>query len=227
MSEDFKPSMIFALEDDLVREAERIEDEIRKSFFDWLIEIDIYNIDEHKRIDLNLNSKYLSFNYTSVLESFYNIPAKNVLHIHGSIYNNAEDIIIGHQSYLDTTPELDENGDSNRTIFTDSEHLAKLIFNNFFKPVEDIIEIEKQYFEELKDIDEITVLGHSLNDIDILYFKEITKHTKPYTKWLVSYYRDEELSAYKDKIIKIGVQENQISMIKISDLQLKSTYILP
>jgi len=220
--EGFKPSMLFALEDDLVREAERVEEMMRKSFFDWLNGIDIYSIEENKRIDLNPNSKYFSFNYTSVLESFYNIPNKNIMYIHGNLHNNVEDIIIGHQSFFDSTPELDEKGDSNRTIFTDSEHLAKIIFDNFFKPVEILIDIEKQYFEELKDITEIIVLGHSLNDIDILYFKEISKRTRPDAKWVVSYYEAEELNTHKNKIINIGIETSRISMIKITDLQLNS-----
>ena len=74
----------------------------------------------------------------------------------------------------------------------------------------------------MKDITEIIVLGHSLNDIDILYFKEISKRTRPDAKWVVSYYEAEELNTHKNKIINIGIETSRISMIKITDLQLNS-----
>ena len=64
---------------------------------DWVKQIDISNIfKKTNMISEFSNDKFITFNYTLVLEEIYYINKENVLHIHGSIDENDDSPIIGH-----------------------------------------------------------------------------------------------------------------------------------
>jgi len=62
----------------------------------------------------------------------------------------------------------------------------------FYKDTAEIIEWYAGFFNNLSDISEIIVLGHSLNDIDIPYFDRVNKAVG-YATWTVSYYNSKEI----------------------------------
>lgn len=213
--EYFKPSFVFGLEDDIEQQSENLLESIRKAFEDWLecIDLDL----TQRKLDLNENACFLSFNYTLVLQQIYKIKSENILHVHGNIEDNRGSIIYGHNQILEEVSELDENGDSNRTPFSDSEAMAKYPFHALSKPVLEITQDNKKFFEILLAVNEIIVLGHSLNEIDIPYFKEIHEVTSS-ANWKVSYYTENERQSHLSKLQDIGINGNSISMIKIEDL---------
>lgn len=120
-AEDFRPSFVYGLEDELAQETERHVAVIRDAFIDW-----VYQIDESqatKNMQFNDNAIFINFNYTSTLQVVYGIEDKNILHIHGCA-NKHHDLIFGHGKDIISIPEVDENGDSNRTMFSDAESAA-------------------------------------------------------------------------------------------------------
>lgn len=72
--------------------------------------------------------------------------------------------------------ELDEFGDSNRTIFTDSENATRYPFYALIKDTASILDNNSKYFDNMKSITEIIVLGHSLGEVDWPYFKKIQQY---------------------------------------------------
>jgi len=174
------------------------------------------------QIDLKSTSKkivfeeeviFLNFNYTLTLKEVYKIPYGMVFHIHGDVENNQGPLIFGHNEELTEMPEMDENGDSNGTMFTDSENVSKYPFYAFKKPVTEIISENKKFFENINSIEEVIILGHSFNTIDIPYFEEIVKKTKITTRWKVSYYKEE------DKELHLGtLQEIEICNIELFNM---------
>src|SRR5690554_5046616 len=74
-----------------------VSSELKAYFYEWLCSIDTNEIDDSKKLHLiEENSLYLSFNYTPVLQDFYGIGDDQVLHIHGSIYDGEDGIVLGH-----------------------------------------------------------------------------------------------------------------------------------
>lgn len=211
--DSFRPSLVFGIEDDLKQEADELIEEIRNAFENWLNHIYLESID--KKLLLAKESTFLTFNYTLTLEEVYKIPIKKIFHIHGDIENNQGCLIFGHNEKLQEKPELDENGDTNRTIFTDSESASKYPFYAFKKPVGDIITENKSFFENLRNINEINVLGHSLNSVDMPYFEEIKKQTKNAPKWNVSFYKEEEKKTHLKTLQEIGVLKSSIEFFKM------------
>lgn len=63
----------------------------------WVKQIDISNIVKKTNMISELsNDKFITFNYTLVLESIYNVDKYDILHIHGSLDKNDNLPIIGH-----------------------------------------------------------------------------------------------------------------------------------
>lgn len=216
-SDNFRSSFVFGLEDDLEQEADELIEEIRVAFENWLSDISLESI--NRELHLEEESIFLTFNYTLTLEEVYKIPSKNILHIHGDVENNNGCLIFGHNVNLKAEPELDKNGDSNRTMFTDSENAAKYPFYAFEKPVLDTITKNKRFFEEIRNINEIIVLGHSLNPIDMPYFEEIKKKAKNTPKWRVSFHNGAEKNTHLEALLEIGVMKSSVKFFKMEELK--------
>ncbi len=211
--DDFRPSFAYGLEDDLIEQAEEIKNNIRSTFEEWIESIDISQV--KRKLQFLENSQFISFNYTLLLEEVYNIHYKNVLHLHGDVLRNSGELLFGHNITMDETPELDENGDSNRTMFTDSESAAKAPFHSFYKPVNEIIASNIGVFDTIKEIKDIDVLGHSLNNIDVPYFKEIYNRSIS-ARWNVSYYDDKERERHFLTLLQIGIPAKSINLYQLT-----------
>jgi adenylate cyclase len=112
---------------------------------------------------------------------------------------------------MEEEPDFDENGDSNRTMFSDAEGSAKSIFFAFQKQTDEIIKQNRKFFESLRDVMDIETIGHSLNEIDLPYFKEISKYAKG-AVWVVYYHKSEEKSKMAEQLLKCGVPPERIKL---------------
>lgn len=212
--EDFRPSEVYGLEDELTNESEYLVSSIQEAFTGWVGTI---NIDAERRINTFTSSDvFLSFNYTSTLQTVYSIDNAQVCHIHGAISEHSE-LIFGHGVKIAEMPELDENGDSLRTMFSDAEGNAGIPLAMLQKPVHETISQHEEFFHRLKGIQRIFVLGHSLSDVDLPYFELIQKNS-PDASWLVSFYDVDEQDRLCEQLAKAGVSVKQIEFISIEDL---------
>lgn len=214
--ESFRPSFVYCLEDDLAEQANQHVYAIRKCFREWIDEINISTAEG--RLALAENALFLSFNHTSTLETVYGINDKNVLHIHGRP-ETFDELVFGHGDTMEEVPELDENGDSNRTIFSDAEGAAKYPFYALQKPVIETLESNKDFFNSLAQISEITVIGHSLNKIDLPYFRQLAA-SAPNATWIVcSFNAGDEIHHLKE-LERCGVLRERIKFCTYSDLEI-------
>ena len=133
---------------------------------------------------LSPNYKYLSFNYTSVLEKSYSIPSFNICHIHGCAKDNK--VIVGHNQLKgpsSTKCKTNREGSKN--------HIIELMNTNI-KPVKDIINNNKIFFNTLSNITKVVVVGHSLALVDIPYFEEIARKINPKSRWYFCVHSNED-----------------------------------
>lgn len=208
--ENFELNSTYGLEDEINEQSQKLIESIREAFESWIENIDIESVE--KKLHLEENSFFINFNYTLLLENIYQIHQDKIVHIHGDIDN--KQIVFGHNKVLDEDSEIDKNGDSNRTPFSDSESAAKQAFHAFYKPVGNIIEANKHHFENFNTVNKIIILGHSLNKIDIPYFKEILIHTNN-AKWEVSYHDHKEEMKHLQKLQKIGINKKDIKLFRL------------
>ncbi|MGH8334187.1 MAG: bacteriophage abortive infection AbiH family protein [Pseudomonas fluorescens] len=215
-AENFRPSEAYGLEDELTEQADAIVDAIKERFHAWIEEIDVSLAS--KKTSFSGTDFFLSFNYTSTLQQVYGIDNANIAHIHGRS-DAYDDLIFGHGETRKEEPERDENGDSNRTMFSDAESAAKYPFYALQKPVSEVIENNKKFFHSLSGFSNISVIGHSLNDIDLPYFAEVVKNTKN-AKWTVYCYKPEDKDHHMQQLLKCGIDSGDVTVYTYAELQI-------
>lgn len=213
-SESFRRSEVYGLEDDLTEQADNYVEAIKESFREWIEGIDVSVA--NKKLTFPQNAKFITFNYTSTLQSIYGISDEKVFHIHGQS-EKYDELIFGHSVTMEEEPELDENGDSNRTMFSDAQGAAKYPFYAFQKPVSEVIENNLEFFESVEDVREIVVIGHSFNNIDLPYFKKLAESVKN-TMWLVYCYKESDKVHHVQELLNCGVRKESIRTCVYEDL---------
>lgn len=215
---------------DYEHELDTIVTNLRDSFKDWVQNLNV-TICPELYLNLDVNSHYLNFNYTPTLTKLYNISPTNILHIHGT----KDSPVYGHgtepkESYLAARGEIkskddlclreDDENDDPRVL--GGSGIIKDYFSKTYKPCKEIISSHISFFEKLKYISRICVLGHSLSEIDKPYFEEVVKWIKPsVTKWEISCYTksNEEFKEEQERIFNfisnLGIDRGRIEVKKL------------
>ncbi|CAC9449102.1 unnamed protein product [uncultured Gammaproteobacteria bacterium] len=158
-------------------------------------------------IDIDINAKFINFNYSKTLEVIYKVNTDNIFYIHGNI--DDEKVILGHRedNPFKSYYAIDEGSyDYSCEIGTGA---AEYYFNEIFKNSEQIIQDNTGYFENLKETKEIVVLGHSLSNVDKAYFDKIHRCVDDCT-WFISCHQDEDIPKKENFLLNIGVLRENI-----------------
>ncbi len=214
-SESFRPSEVYGLEDALIEQADHHVEAIREFFREWVEEIDI-SVAEIK-LAFPQDARFITFNYTSTLQSIYGISDEWVFHVHGRA-DKFDDLIFGHGETMEEEPELDESGDSNRTMFSDAEGAAKYPFYALQKPVSEVLEKNREFFDSVGYVSEIIVVGHSLNKIDLPYFSKLAA-CAPNARWLVCCYEEADEVHHVEELVNCGARRESVRACTYADLQ--------
>ncbi len=181
-----------AMEYTAVRSLQKMFESFRESFEKWVESVDI----DVRKLDIpyfDENGKFLTFNYTETLETLYHIPGDRINYIHGR-RNSGETLVLGHNKHVDARLQESEND-----MLHEYEAIETMgdIVNSQKKDTAGIIAANRSYWLSLGDTDKVIVYGHSLNDIDMPYFKEIVLHTDEAAKWYISVYGKNETDRAK------------------------------
>lgn len=215
---------------------------LRREFSEFILKAETKIIDRIKKIPIDIDAKFISFNYTNTLEKYYLIPNDNIFYIHG-IAREKEGIILGHS----TDPELfiDENteptppkdaseetleqwyeymSDQHNPIYDDCMSTVNKYFLSSFKDTKNIIEENSLFFDDLSDIKEVFIYGHSMSEVDIAYIEEVVSKVKSDCHWSISYFgKNEKEEIEKKEEIEYSLEDLNISseyyqLIKLTDL---------
>ncbi|WBA12874.1 AbiH family protein [Salinivibrio kushneri] len=189
---------------------------IQTAFCHWVSQIDVKSA--NKSLNIDLDARFLSFNYTSTLQSVYKVCDTKVTHIHGSV-KNYDELIFGHGRDKLIVPEFDEDGESLRCIFSDAEEYSRGPLNQLKKPVDEIIDRNKALFRSYEKVSDIKVIGHSLNSIDVPYFKKISSYAKN-AIWTVYYYHEDEIPRAREALETCGVRAQKNKFINIKEIKI-------
>lgn len=197
--------------------------ELNEYLINWVEQIDISDIDKRTDFIIERNDdKFITFNYTLVLEEIYNINKENVLHIHGSIDENDDSPIIGHGD-KEKVNEMREIAREAKECFNEKKYSIYNAVANYcertLKDVDEFLLMNRSFFNNLNEVDEIYVIGHSLGDVDMPYFNEILRNVGDNTRWYVHYHRAEDEENYRETLINtVGVNEENIIMLRSEDI---------
>lgn len=223
-SDDFRERDRYVAQLKAENEFSIFSEEIRSSLFNWICQLSKPR-ESLVKIEQD-GSFFLTFNYTHTLEDLYHIPSKQVLHIHGSFYEE-ESIVYGHGTDIDNlhnrvkkslpkVPTAESlSDDEYYDVISDFEieHSTQLAIDatlsgvlSLKKDVENIIIRNDSFFQSLSVIGRVYVLGFSFSHIDMPYLENIIKRTSPETRWIISWYSPEDLKRIKQFVAKYEIQ---------------------
>ena len=194
-------SDFFAAVDAATTPASTIINDLPRRFRMWVESLQC-STEERPLKGLILGGKVLNFNYTEFVEALYGIPHGNICYIHGCRKKvkgrPKEKLILGHKSGV-----VDEEWEKvqvktprfrNRYKQYVFEAAADTAARNLqwydeetTKNSNDIIRRHLDFFQSLDQITDIVVIGHSLSEVDWLYFDEILKHCNA-KRWFIGFH---------------------------------------
>lgn len=110
-------------------------------------------------------SMFLSFNYTYTLEKLYGV--ENVLHIHGTVDSDDEDILFGHN--------IEESIEDLFSHYWGAEDIDS-IQTFLYKDTRSAILRNNSFFNMIDYVTDIYSFGFSFSDPDLEYLDEIERH---------------------------------------------------
>lgn len=192
--------------DEISQKTDELVDDIRSAFIAWIKGIDVKQAT--KFMDFPKGFKFINFNYTSTLQDVYSVPDEDVLHIHGKARWN---VIFGHGiGNSNQSRTMESNQDE--PWFEESFQTLASVTDKFHKPVNEILEDHREHLESYGDVTKIIVLGHSINSIDIPYFKCIFE-AYPDALWRNWNHRGKEVDGVSDthdKLLSLGVPSDKL-----------------
>ena len=236
-SEDFRDGDKYIFPDVMSDKLNLLTEGLIENFQNFILEVNIPKSGIERKVSIDKDAQFLTFNYTNTLEELYDIGESQIKYIHNSALND-DSIILGHGVDPDSfnqdekPPEGLSDEESNRWIemqldeeFTPEGEGRKALQEFYlmsYKPTTDIIAENESYFESLSNIEEIHVLGHSLSEVDLPYFEKIIECVKKDAKWTVSYYSETEKAKHLATLESLGVKKENITMITLEDIQISN-----
>ena len=179
---------------------------------DWVRTIKIRDcLPRVSSINPSNHDYFITFNYTAVLENIYRISPGNVLHIHGSLREYTPDPIIGHgnqERILKIQKQIDEADSLFDEKLSSICHVVKDYYTRTLKDIKSHSYSLRTLLD--KKIDEIIVIGHSVEGIDMPYFDLIDLYTGKAKKWIVYCYDMKEAPTKKQSLTDAGIDGNRI-----------------
>lgn len=210
-----------------------IEDTLRNYFeeqFKFVINLQNYLLRWAKQIRLNKatvkkdeiqgsKNLFLSFNYTPTLERVYGVPQSNICHIHGGVppYCNVAPVI-GHgnknaiQQWVKWKQENDDLFDEGGA--SKCEAIANF-YQRTLKDTDKYLSLNCGFFQKIKDIEEVVVIGHSLGEVDLPYFQKIVELAREDIPWTVVYHSESEKDDMENTVKGLGVRT--VIMVQSND----------
>ncbi len=169
----------------------------------WILGLQIPSNHGNEILKLDQDGLFLTFNYTSTLETLYRIPLSRINYIHNKAIDEHSKLVLGHGVVPTPAPAGAEDDDPR---VQEGEEIIAQYFRDTYKPTLQVIAGHQSFFAGLHDVKDVYVLGHSISDIDWAYFKEILNHIEgSKVVWHVSFYSPSERLKHIESLTSLGV----------------------
>ncbi|MEZ2338399.1 bacteriophage abortive infection AbiH family protein [Mucilaginibacter sp. RCC_168] len=193
--------------------------DLKTEFTCWILQLEIPQTAFDNRLGIKTHELFLNFNYTNSLERIYHVDPSDIKYIHNKAIDTTSVLILGH-SRKPQGKSFNDNEDleSIDPRIYEGNQILDDYFIETYKPTAQIIAENEAFFEDLKDIEEIHVLGHSISIVDYSYFIRVLEKTDSNkVKWKISYYSDRDMANYQTAISEIGISPANTELIQISE----------
>ncbi len=186
--------------------------ELHPAFRRWVNSLEIGTDDRPLANLIRSEGKVLDFNYTEFIETLYGIH--DICYIHGS-RKKKQRLILGHMPGVKGSfHEKERKPRSYRQAVVDvaQDNVFELIGQydeELTKNSQEIIKNHQSFFDGLKDIDQIIVIGHSISRVDWDYFIEIKNNAKN-AHWYFGIFGLYDLRNMEDLIGTLGIKKYSV-----------------
>lgn len=207
---------------------------LKQELLNWMIVLDgcintQKSLNKLESTFLKNNNIYLSFNYTSTLQQLYLVSDSNILHVHGSVQkvsitNQQNTLVFGHADKEYITHQyfkehlFNENTD---TRIMACQDILNKYHSTTYKDSHNYITRYKNFFDQIYDVKNVIVLGHSYGSVDLDYFLEILARS-PDAQWYCYAYHKKDI----DNCRKILSANLPLSQYLISENKTMSEFLL-
>lgn len=210
---DAQAADYFAAIETAMGPADTIINELPKRFRKWIERVSIGTYGS--KLNINVKADYLNFNYTEFLESEYGVRKDHILYIHGCRKDRDPKnghripIVLGHAVGADYG--LDDYEPSSGMIphyknprkqylleaamDTGIHNEINWYSQTFTKNSKQIIEQNRDWFDNHSDRKNIVVIGHSLSGVDWPYLRAIVERANVDSHWYISWHSERDLKS--------------------------------
>jgi len=203
--------------DRVVRQLSR---ELRSIFARWVRQVEVPNLANmsrvHRLTSIDPSASFLTFNYTPTLADLYGVPLERTLHIHGAASDDDQELILGHgwnpsmRKSLNDRPDIEDVD----TRMIEANQILDRYFTATFKPSQQLIAQHQAFFRALDAVTQVTVLGHSLSNVDAEYFRALLAvPAVASATWTVACLHDNDAVTKLQRLTGLGVTINQIRTV--------------
>lgn len=182
---------------------------------DWIETIDTSNVEIKKTSLINSSDYFFNFNYTDLLEKIYGI--ENVLHIHGGVTSVSDiDPIMGHCNKSDMQNHKQWAKDADEEFKEAEASIQEAVYkylNTIYKDTDEQIKFNQDFFNEIKSVEKVVIIGWAAGDVDIPYLRKIIESVSSDTKWEVYCYDEKAYNSLSRAFSREGIIGENIKYI--------------
>ena len=211
--------------------ASKLISDLKYAFYRWIKSLKAPKSYNSKKLHIDHNARFLTFNYTDFVESQYGIDPSHIKYIHGNRRFGKDSIVVGHggdgeafdrwwNSKHYDKPRYNKKGKryfkrdcawkTYHSQLPEYEGIAEGVqeyYEEARKPTEKILRNNDAYFMNLHAIEIIYVLGFSFNRIDIPYIQRIIEYNDApkQINWNISYFSDTDKVRAESALHGLGI----------------------
>lgn len=166
------------------------------------------------KIKDNIDDLFLTFNYTATLENVYLIRPDKVIHIHGSLRDYTPDPVIGHGNKM-RIDRISKKIEEAESLFDEKWVSICRVVRDYYSTTLKNTDKYSGCLERIRrsQPNEIIVVGHSLDGIDLPYFTLIDNYTDNKNIWTIVVHRDKEKLKLVNSLVTAGIDRKRIRTI--------------
>jgi hypothetical protein len=222
-TDDWSDSGHYDFQYEVDRVVRSLSVELRQSFGQWIRQLPI-PISETSPIHLQTidpTAQFLSFNYTPTLQQLYGVSDSHVLQIHGRAALEDAELVLGHARNPEEVPSLNDrpNIQTLDTRLIEGNSILDRYFSATFKPAARLIRENRSFFDQLSNVKEAYVLGHSLHMVDAPYYRALLALPGlASARWKIACYEEDDFDTMPMKLEILGVSADRIATCSWSDV---------
>lgn len=225
---DAQAADFFAAIDTATEPSQTITQDLPRRFRMWIESLKVPDLNFRPLSGVITNSKTLNFNYTEFIEGLYGVEKDKVCYIHGcrrkEKYHPKEKLILGHVPGAGDDDSVGEyrlpkhkSGYKRYMMEAAVETAARNLSwydDETTKYSKDIIKSYQEFFDDLSNVRQITVVGHSLSPVDWDYFKEIisVNQNKQDIEWCFNCHSPRIIESIRAFSGAMGIEAEQITL---------------